>query len=140
MSADRLTQLQDALQAQEVDCLALVPGPALHDLTGLDLALSERPLVLFVPAEGAPAAAIPASERAAFGGGMPFEVATFTYDDEEGPESAFMRAVDTLPEIHQIAVERARMRVLAFDLIRRRVPNAIVVDAGPLLSAARASG
>jgi Xaa-Pro dipeptidase len=137
MFADRLTRLQSVLQERGVDWLALLPGPNLRYLTGLDFHLSERPLVMFVPPEGAPVLALPSLELPKFRRLGPFEAETFTYEDVDGPESAFMSAVAALPEAYRIAVEHLRMRVLEFNLIRRRVPNVIVVDAGPLMDILR---
>jgi Xaa-Pro dipeptidase len=137
MFADRLTRLQSALQERGIDWLALLPGPNLRYLTGLDFHLSERPLVMFVPPEGAPVLALPSLELPKFRRLGPFEAETFTYEDVDGPESAFMSAVAALPEAYRIAVEHLRMRVLEFNLIRRRVPNVIVVDAGPLMDILR---
>ncbi len=137
MFADRLTRLQSALQEREVDWLALLPGSNLRYLTGLDFDLSERSLVMFVPPEGAPVLALPSLELPRFEHASPFEAETFTYEDVDGPESAFMSAVAALPEAYRIAVEHLRMRVREFDLIRRRVPNVIAVDAGPLMDILR---
>jgi Xaa-Pro dipeptidase len=64
---DSLHRLQGLMQDAELDLLALLPGPNLYYLTGLNFHLMERPTVLLVPAAGEAAVVLPEleAERAA---------------------------------------------------------------------------
>ncbi|HOA24280.1 MAG: Xaa-Pro peptidase family protein [Aggregatilineales bacterium] len=139
MFHERVTRLQAELQARGVQAAALMPGPNLRYLTGLDFHLMERPTVGFFPAEGAPVFAVPGLEQAKFDAGSPldYEVEVFTYSDEEGPAEAFRRAMDALPELHELAVEHLRMRVAELRLVQRHAPNAVLHNADPIMDALR---
>ncbi len=132
----RIERLRSELQARDVDCLALVPGANLYYLTGLSFHLMERPLVGFFPAEGMPAFALPALERAKFET-LPYEAHFLTYTDSDTPTEAFEQAVTTLPEIHCIAVEHLRMRVVELKLVQRQVPTALLQNADPIMDTLR---
>jgi Xaa-Pro dipeptidase len=137
MYADRLSRLQAVLLDNEVSCLAAIPGPNLRYLTGLNFHLMERPVVAFFPAEDTPELVLPALEMAKFDDGGPFEMALFPYTDEDGPEDAFLGAARELSDVHQLAVEFLVMRVQELRLVQRRVPNAIIRPAEPLMDALR---
>ncbi|HLV44715.1 MAG TPA: Xaa-Pro peptidase family protein [Aggregatilineales bacterium] len=138
MFAERLARLQAELRARNVHALALVPGPNLRYMSGLDFHLMERPTAGFFPAEGRPVFAVPSLESAKFDGGAPgYEVELLTYTDEQGPADAFRAASDALPEIHEIAVEHLRMRVAELRIVQRLFPNAIVRDADPIMDVLR---
>src|SRR5690606_10538006 len=137
MFHERVTRLQAELQARGVQAAALMPGPNLRYLTGLDFHLMERPTVGFFPAEGAPVFAVPGLEQAKFGVGSPldYEVEGFTYSDEEGPAEAFGGAIDERPERHDQEVVHLRMRVAEPRLALRDVPNAVLQNADPIVDA-----
>lgn len=137
MYAERLSRLQAVLRQNEVSCLAAIPGANLRYLTGFNFHTSERPLVGFFPAEGTPALVLPALEMAKFADGGPYEVALFPFTDEGGPAEAFTGAAKALPEVSQMAVEYLVMRVQELRLIQRRMPNAIIREAEPLMDALR---
>ena len=48
----RLGRLRAAMEEEDLDAAAMVPGPNLYFLTGAHFHLMERPTVLFVPREG----------------------------------------------------------------------------------------
>ena len=137
MYGERLQRLQAELRNRQLDCLALLPGPNLRYMTGLEFHLMERPTVAFIPAEGVPAFVIPSLERAKFAGSRPFDLELFAYTDEEGPAEAFRRALMALPEVHEIAVEFLTMRVLELRLVQRHAPNAVLHDANPVMDVLR---
>ncbi len=137
MFGQRLKRLQDELQRQGIDCLALLPGPNLFYMTGLQFHLMERPTVAFIPAEGVAVFAVPSLEQAKFEGERPFDLELFTYSDEEGPAEAFRRAAMALPEAHELAVEYLTMRVQELKLVQRHMPNAILRDGNPVMDALR---
>jgi Xaa-Pro dipeptidase len=134
---EKLENLQAILREQQVDCLALIPGPNFRYMTGLELHLMERPTVGFFPAEGEPAFVLPGLERSRFEQAVSFEAQAFTYEDGESPQDAFRRAMMALPEIQRIAVEHLQMRVLELKLVQRHVPTAFMLNADPLMDQLR---
>jgi len=137
MYADRLQRLQAVLKERNLDCLTLMPGTNLTYMTGLHFHLMERPTVGFVPAMGKPVFAVPALEKVKFDDSPPYDLDVYGWSDEEGPEAAFAAAMKALPEIRILAVEYLAMRVLELRLLQRHVPNAIVVDANPVMDVLR---
>ncbi len=136
MYGERLARLQQELMARNLSALAVLPGTNLMYLTGLSFHLMERPTVLLVPAEGQPALVAPVLEKDKLND-PPFPMTVHTYSDGEGSDAAFMAAFDALPEVPELAVEYLVMRVLELRLVQRRVPNAIITDAGPVFDALR---
>src|SRR5512135_598604 len=63
MNTERLSKLHESLHSAGLDALALNPGPSLLYLTGLHFHLSERPVVMFFPADGMPGIVLPELER-----------------------------------------------------------------------------
>ena len=51
MLTDRLDKVRSALQENQIDCLALVPGDNLRYLTGLDFHLMENAWICLLPAD-----------------------------------------------------------------------------------------
>jgi Xaa-Pro aminopeptidase len=62
--ADRLVRARAATAAAGLDALLLGPGPDLRYLTGYDAHLSERVVLLVLPASGDPVLVVPKLERA----------------------------------------------------------------------------
>jgi len=137
MYADRLQRLQAVLKERDLDCLALMPGTNLTYMTGLHFHLMERPTVGFIPAAGKPVFAVPSLEKVKFDDSPPYDLEVLGWSDEEGPEAVFEAAMKELPEIHTLAVEYLAMRVLELRLLQRHAPNAIVVDANPVMDVLR---
>jgi len=138
MPQNRIQRLQAELRRREIDCLAVIPGPNLFYLTGVDLHLMERPTVGFVPAEGKPMFALPLLEVNKLQEGLTYEADIVSYSDDDGPQAAFRAAMAALPEVHRIAVEDLKMRLLEFKLLRQHIPTAEYVPAEPVMSALRA--
>jgi Xaa-Pro dipeptidase len=134
----RIRRLQDEMRRREIDCLAVVPGPNLFYLTGVDFHLMERPTVGFISAEGSPVFALPVLEVNKLQAALTYEARIATYSDDDGPQAAFREAMTALPEVHRLAVEDLKMRLLEFKLLRQHVPSAEVVPAEPVMSALRA--
>ena len=138
MPQDRIQQLQAEIRRREIDCLAVVPGPNLFYLTGVDFHLMERPTVGFIPAEGKPIFALPVLEVEKLQEGLTYEAEIISYSDNDGPQAAFRTAMAALPEVHRIAVEDLKMRLLEFKLLRQHAPSAEFVLAEPVMGALRA--
>jgi len=125
------------MRARQIDCVVLVPGANLRYLTGLNFHLMERATIGFFPVEGLPSLTLPALEVARFEAAHPFEARVFSYGDSDDPAEAVRMAILALPEIQRAAVEYLRMRVHELRLVQRRLPNALLEDAGPLMDALR---
>jgi Xaa-Pro dipeptidase len=123
----RLGRLQAALEAQDLDAAAMVPGPNFYFLTGAHFHLMERPTVLFVPREGPLHAVIPLLERTKWESVAP-DAVTVYWQDADGYDDAF-RALAASFAPARIGLEGQRMRVFEADAIRRALPAADIRDA-----------
>ncbi|MDH4137393.1 MAG: Xaa-Pro peptidase family protein [Anaerolineae bacterium] len=139
MLTQRLENVRQQLNAQGIDCLALVPGFNLRYLTGMDFMLLERPFIAFIPADETtePVLVIPELEVPTWKRGAPFEARIFAWDDKSGSDEAMRQASKALPGMRTLAVEYLRMRVLEHDLISRFVPDARVVKGEAVLDPLR---
>lgn len=138
MITHRLQKLQQQTLHHGLDGLALVPGANLVYVGGIHAHLSERPLVLFVPADDEPAIIIPRLEagKARDAGIDPDRI--FVWSDDEGYTSAFQRACAYLElSDYLLGVEALRMRVLELELLRRYAPGLSTAHAEPVLDSLR---
>jgi Xaa-Pro dipeptidase len=124
MSHARLLDLQERAAAAGLDCVAVLPGPNLFYLTGLQFHLSERPIVAFFPVGNTPALVLPEFE-AGKAAAAPFPITAFTYaEDDRSRADAFQQAVAHLELVDSlVGVEARRMRVLELRLIERFASN-----------------
>ena len=130
----RLEALRRLLIANNVDCIALMPGANLRYFTGLTPHLSERPTVVFVPAEGTPAILLPAFEAQGAQDHVPAGAWLFTYRDEDGHEGAFQQATTDLGLAGKvIGVEYLAMRLLEARRIEQSAPGCRLVATEPWL-------
>lgn len=135
MNQQRLEKLQQQMKTAVIDGIALVPGPNMVYFSHIHSHLSERPIVLFLPANAAPALIIPGLEamkgRAA---GVPDE-RIFAWSDEQGYVGAFQQASETLGLSNwQLGVEALHMRVLERDLLAQVAPGVHFSHADPLIA------
>jgi Xaa-Pro dipeptidase len=131
-----LAPLGPVLAGGGLDAVAIIPGPNFRKLMGRDFHRMERPLVLIVPAAGAPAAVVPALEMSAFRPlGYPGEAIAWT--DEAGYADAFARAAAVTGPLRRIGVEGQVMRVFEAQALARAYPGAELVDAQRAISAIR---
>ena len=124
--AERFDAVRAVARAAAVDAVALVPGSTFAKVTGHDFHESERPLVLVVPADGAPAALVPNLELESFAP-LGFEGEVFDWRDQDGYADAFAALFAHLP-IASLGVEGQVMRVFVERAIRAAAPGASVVD------------
>jgi Xaa-Pro dipeptidase len=116
----RLDRLRKIAQEAGYDAVAIVPGPSLLYLTHVSYHLSERPIVLIVPAVGDPAMIIPLLELPKITDAAPFPIQCFGYSDADGYLSAFEQACKALGlDGKNVGVEGLKMRVLEGELIQR---------------------
>lgn len=125
--ADRYAELRALAERLRVAAVALVPGPNSTRLLGKAFMSHERPLVLVVPAEGAPAAIVPNLELGSWDL-VGFEGATFDWRDQDGYEGAFAALAGHLP-LESLAVEGQVMRVFVHHALAAANPGIRIVDA-----------
>jgi Xaa-Pro dipeptidase len=134
MNTMRLPDLQCLQLANEVECVALVPGANLRYFTGLTTHLSERPTVAFVPARGPLVVLLPELEAPAAQARLPSETRLFTYSDEEGHEHIFHQVAEALDlRGKSIGVEYLAMRLLEMRRIEQAAPSCRLLATEPWL-------
>jgi Xaa-Pro dipeptidase len=129
MYTGRQRRLAGRQRENDLDCVALVPGPNMQYLCGLSLFMSERPVLALFHADGRAGAVVPTLEleraRAMAGDQMTLN----PYADEDGPEDAF-RALAEYSGLAgaRCAVESLHMRVLELRMLERAAPGASFVS------------
>lgn len=118
-----------------VDALALVPGPNFTRALGQSFMSHERPFVLVIPAEGAPAAIVPNLELGSWAL-VGFEGATFDWRDQEGYGAAFAALAAHMP-LRRLAVEGQVMRVFVHHALKQAMPDLEILDAETAISGLR---
>jgi len=138
MNANRSNRLTKEIIAHGVDGIALVPGPNMVYLSGIHCHVSERPIVLFYPADDEPAIIIPTLEAMkARDAGIP-ENRIFAWTDDEGYKGAFQQACAHLElSDYLLGVEALHMRVLELELLQRYAPGLQITHAEPIVGALR---
>ncbi|MEM7801359.1 MAG: aminopeptidase P family N-terminal domain-containing protein, partial [Chloroflexota bacterium] len=111
MYQSRISKIQAQLQADDVAAMALLPGPNLLYLSGMHTHMSERPIVMIVPAKGDPRIVIPLLEapKAARAGMAESDI--FAWGDGDGFTHAFAELAEVLQlKNAKIGVESLYMR------------------------------
>jgi Xaa-Pro dipeptidase len=140
MHKQRLEALQRLQVANEVDCVALVPGANLRYFTGLALHISERPAVAFVPAEGSLSLLLPELEASAALVHLPEGARLFTYRDEEGHEHSFHQVAEELELAgKRLGVEYLAMRLVEMRRIEQAAPGCLLLATEPWMTEMRMS-
>jgi Xaa-Pro aminopeptidase len=133
--ADRLVRARVATAAAGLDALLLGPGPDLRYLTGYDAHLSERAVLLVLPASGDPVLVVPKLERAtalaAPIGALGLEV--LDWADGEDPYGLVAKQ---LGRAGRVAVDDYLHAAKVLGL-RAALPEAEQVLAGPVLGPLR---
>ncbi len=132
----RLERLSTALQTSGLDAIVLNPGPTLTYLTGLHFHLMERPVVLFVAREQAPALVLPELELPKV---TDLPITPFPYGENPADwHTAFRGVVQALGlNGKRIGMEPRQLRVLEFEYVRAAAPDAEFHDASSALAALR---
>ena len=123
IEAGRLARLRAAMNREDLDAVALVPGANFYYLTGASFHLMERPTVLVVPREGPLHAVMPTLERSRWQAVAP-EADTRYWQDSDGFDGAFAAVAGAIAPA-RIGVEGQRMRVFEGE--------ALLVDFGGAL-------
>ena len=138
MNEERLDKLTGQILAHGVDGVALVPGPNMVYVSGIQAHLSERPIVLFFPADDEPAIIIPMLEAMKARAAGIAEERIFAWSDQEGYTGAFQQACAHLElSDYLLGVEALQMRVLELELLKRYAPGLTTSHAEPIMAALR---
>jgi Xaa-Pro dipeptidase len=138
MNQKRLDKLTEEILSHGLDGIVLMPGPNMLYLSGIHTHVSERPILLFLPADDAPAIIIPKLEAMkARQAGIP-EERIFAWTDDEGYTGAFQQACAHLElSDYLLGVESLHMRVLEYELLKRYAPGLSTAHAEPVTTALR---
>ncbi len=138
MNQQRLLKIQDQLKQNGLKAMALVPGPNMLYVSGMHTHLSERPIVMLIPAEGEPGVVIPTLEAPkAKASGIP-ENLIFNWGDDEGYMGAFQSACQAFGLAGEtIAVEKLYMRMLEWDMLEEFSAGVKREYADPILNQLR---
>ena len=132
---DRYSEFRRVARRLAADAVALVPGPNFTRVLGRNFPSHERPFVLVIPAEGAPAAIVPNLELRAFDL-VGFEGEVFDWRDQEGYQPAFEELARHL-SLRNVAVEGQVMRVFVHHALLRAYPDITIIDAEEDISGVR---
>lgn len=133
--AERFEDLRGVAQRLGADAVALVPGPNFTRSVGQAFMSHERPFVLIVPVEGAPAAIVPNLELGSWAQ-VDFDGAVFDWRDQDGYMPAF-EALGTEMSLRRIAVEGQVMRVFVHHALAKAMPGLEMIDAEREISGLR---
>lgn len=138
MNVLRFDRLKQQILANGLDGIALMPGPNMVYVSGIHTHVSERPVLLFIPADDTPAIIIPELEAIkAEQAGIPLE-RIFRWNDEEGYAGAFQQACAQI-EIADflLGVEALHMRVLELGLLQRYAPGLTIAHVESIMNSLR---
>jgi len=138
MTTNRYSQIQEGMEAQRVDLLALIPSPTFFYLSGLDFHLMERPIVGFFSPRRKPLLVVPELERERAESSS-FECEIITYGESDASrEAAFSRAVEKVKGLStKVAIEPLRMRAFEMQLLEHANPDWAFTNAEVLLRGLR---
>ncbi|SHI65718.1 M24 family metallopeptidase [Wenxinia saemankumensis] len=124
---DRYAPLRQVARDLDVEAVALVPGATFTRVMGQSFGTNERPLVVIVPVDGAPAAIVPQLELQSWAL-TGFEGEVFDWRDQTGYTGAFEALARAMP-LRSLAVEGQVMRVFVHHALARAHPGLRLVDA-----------
>lgn len=133
--SDRYADIRQVARDLKVDAVALVPGPNFTRVMGQAFMSHERPFVVIVPTEGAPAAIVPNLELGSWEQ-VGFEGAVFDWRDQDGYQAAFDGLMQHM-HLRTLAVEGQVMRVFVHHALRQAMPQIEIVDAEKAISGLR---
>jgi Xaa-Pro dipeptidase len=134
----RLQRLTREVLSHGLDGIALVPGPNMVYLSGIHAHLSERPIVLFLPADDEPAIIIPNLEAPKARAAGIADERIFGWSDDDGYTAVFQQACAKLElSDYLLGIEELHMRVLELELLRRYAPGLQTAHAEPIISILR---
>ena len=133
--SDRYAGFRQIARDLGVDAVAMVPGSNFERLYHQAFHSHERPLVIIIPQDGAPAAIVPDLELRSFDL-IGFEGEVFGWRDQTGYDAAFAALAAHLP-LRALAVEGQVMRVFVHHALCRAMPGLRILDAEARISGLR---
>lgn len=133
--ADRYSEYRKVAHNMGVDAVALVPGPNFTRLFDASFHSHERPLLVFIPVNGLPAAIVPNLELRSFDL-LNFEGEVFDWRDQVGYSGAFEALTAKMP-LSSLAVEGQVMRVFVHHALKAAYPDLAIIDAEKEISILR---
>ena len=138
MNSQRINRLTEEILANGLDGVALMPGPNMVYFTGIHTHVSERPILLFIPADDDPAIIIPELEVSKAKSAGIHTDRIFEWNDDEGFAGSFQKACAQLELAdYLLGVESLHMRVLELELLHRYAPGLSTAHADSLISSLR---
>jgi Xaa-Pro dipeptidase len=138
MANDRLERLLEGLETSEWDALALIPGPNMVYVTGLNFHLLERPVVLLLTPGQSPHFILPELERAkAEGASLGAQVFAYREDQASWVEAFQQASLSFGLAKMKLAVEPLRMRLLEMRLLEASASGLHLTSGESLLSSLR---
>lgn len=139
MHQQRLTRLQEKLGQQELTALALIPGPSLRYVTGIDFHLMERPIIALFHRQLPPALVLPSFEITK-AETSPLDFDLFPYsEDPASYAAACAQAVEALDiQSGTIGVEPLSMRFQEARMLGEAAPEANLVRGDEAIGELRA--
>ncbi len=134
----RLERFRAALREIGLEAAAVLPGPNMRYLLGINYHTSERAIAAFFRAEGDPVLALPTMEYPRVRDAMPYPLECFTWEDTEGPAGAFANAVKAAGIEGALGVETLNMRFHEMELIRAGAPGVKFTSADAAFEGVRA--
>lgn len=135
---NKLIQQMRASEGAQLDGIALVPGPNMVYFSGIHSHLSERPIVLILPANDEPAIVIPGLEAMKAAQAGIDESRIFAWSDEDGYVGAFQQMSDALGLAdYRLGVEFLHMRVLELNMLQQVALGVQTTAADPVISTLR---
>jgi len=131
----RLAAYADIARDLGVDAVGLVPGPNFTRAVQHVFMSHERPFLLVIPANGAPAALVPNLELRSWDL-VGFDGAVFDWRDQDGYDAAFAALTAHLG-IASLAVEGQIMRVFVHHALKKAQPDLRIVDGEAAISGLR---
>ena len=132
---NRLARLRAAMEREDLDAVALVPGANFYYLTGASFHLMERPTLVVALRDGPLHAVMPVLERSRWQAAAP-EADTSYWQDSDGFDAAFAALAARIAP-RRIGVEGQRMRVFEAEALRRAFPDVAILDAHAAISRMR---
>jgi Xaa-Pro dipeptidase len=134
----RIKRLSRVQSEGRVDLMAVVPGPNLYYLTGLQMHSSERITLALFPAREQPLLVLPQLEAPRAEANLQIAASLYTYSDQEGPDPSFQRvSADLDLKDRTIGVEHLHMRVLELRQLEGYALGCEFVEGESLLSRLR---
>lgn len=135
---DRLSRLIELMRQQNLDAVAINPGPTFTYLTGMQMHLMERPTVLLITRSGAAALVLPQLEQLKLGSAR-IALKPYLYPDNPATwQEAFSAAFRGLGLRNgRVAVEPRGMRYLEVNFLQSAAPDCTLVDGSAVFESLR---